>query len=949
MLPKFKSFRKLLLSQKTTKYANSKHIILDGDSLNMEKLSCISSGSHAIKLCEKSISKINSSRKIVDSIIRENKPVYGFNTGFGQFSKICIPNSNLEQLQYNLIRSHATGTGNLLPSEQSIRTAVLRVNTLARGHSGISLDTLDTLIQIINSKIVPFCPSQGTVGASGDLVPLAHIALGVIGEGLLLNPRSQQYEDALKVLNDFNIKPATLKAREGLSLINGTQFMTAIGSTALEKSINLIRTVNAISALSFTALKGHPTEFDERIGLIRPHPGQMAIAEVMRKLIPYGSILENANDCQSPYSLRCIPQVHGPVLETIIYVKELLEREMNSTTDNPLVFDYGTPNIISNGNFHGEYVAKALDMLAIYVHELGNISYPRIMRLLNKSKNNDLNTFLTYEEGLHSGMMTYENLAAALVSENKVHCTPASIDSLSTCADKEDHVSMGGYAARKSMTVVENVGKILTVELMAATKAITMRMENEPGFKLPKYLKNLHEKVMSISPPFKQDRYSKPEYDKIYELVMSGILWDDLLSEIDCEDKNSVFEIENKTKNKKKVDENLNLPQNFCGKSENAKDRIENSSRDKIFLISPIPSNEKDQIAYTKERIGQIQIGQISEIFIKSKNPITYEILKEKLKLKRHSTKNCFAILDLSQDDIGSRANFGKGHTSQLYPFKPFLEKLSNHPINSLNSHYINSILLLGSLDLSDLLSQCQNKNPNIPEERSLLTSCVKEVDKRTQAICDTIFETGSNVICLNGDNNNTLSLIGSLQRVYKKKVILIYLDIHSDCRNSSDGPHSGTWVTQSYENNWIEKSFLIGFSELHNNEACVENLIKYDVQFKDFTCQNIQSRQKTLKSSVEDIIKCVKENYKDSPVVLCIDGDTVSGMPASAGNTAVGFDHQYVYPAIYKLAKKLKIQALHVAELKPSLDPSKESAVGEFLMQVVYLFLKGSLASKKF
>lgn len=549
MFRDIKPFRKLLLSS-SLRYKFPKEIELDGNSLTLEKLACLgkTNGKHQIKLHENSISKIKSARKVVENIIQEKRPVYGFNTGFGQFSNICIDNSNLQQLQYNLIRSHATGTGSLVDLEQTRRTAILRVNTLVRGHSGISLETLTTLINVINANIVSYMPCQGTVGASGDLVPLSHIALGIIGEGLLYNPRSGRYEDASKVLSEFNIEPAILKAREGLSLINGTQFMTGVGSVALEQSINLVRSVCAISALSFTALKGHPTEYDERIGEIRPHPGQIAVAEMMRKLVPVGSIKENPHDVQSSYSLRCIPQVHGPALEMIEYVKNTLEIEMNSTTDNPLLFEKGQPQFVSSGNFHGEYVAKALDTLAIYVHELGNISYPRIMRLLNSSKSLGLNTFLTYEQGLSSGMMTYENVAAALVSENKVHCTPASIESLPTCADKEDHVSMGGYAARKAINVTENVAKILAVELMAATKAIYMRKEREEDFKIPKYLQNIYEKVIKISPPFFKDRYSKPEYDMILDYIMSGCLWEDVLSEIEktC-DLESIIN-ENKTK-----------------------------------------------------------------------------------------------------------------------------------------------------------------------------------------------------------------------------------------------------------------------------------------------------------------------------------------------------------------------------------------------------------------
>jgi histidine ammonia-lyase len=936
MLHDIKPFRKLLMSS-SLRYKFPKEIELDGSSLSLEKLSCLGSGKHQIKLNQNSILKIRSARKIVESIIEEKRPVYGFNTGFGQFSNICIENSNLQQLQYNLIRSHATGTGNLADLEQTRRTAILRVNTLVRGHSGISLETLNTLIKLINANIVSYMPCQGTVGASGDLVPLSHIALGIIGEGLLYNPNSRQYEDALKVLKEFKIEPAVLKAREGLSLINGTQFMTGVGSVALENSINLMRAVCAISALSFTALKGNPNEFDQRIGEIRPHPGQIAIAEIMRKLVPVGSILVNPHDVQSSYSLRCIPQVHGPTLEMIQYVKNTLEIEMNSTTDNPLLFEKGEPQFVSNGNFHGEYVAKALDILAIYVHELGNISYPRIMRLLNSSKSLGLNTFLTYEPGLSSGMMTYENVAAALVSENKVHCTPASIESLPTCADKEDHVSMGGYAARKAITVSENVGKILAVELMAATKAIFMRKEKEADFKIPKYLQSIYEKVIKLSPPFLKDRYSKQEYDQILEYIMSGRLWEDVFTEIEthCD----VETINND--NKIKINNNdMDSQSKSSGKNKEAN----------MIKLTPIPLNEKKHIIYTKERNNQIQIGESQDLvcsLIKNDEPITTEFLTEKLKAKKENSNNVFALVDLSQDDIGSRANFGRGHSSSLSPFKCFLEKLSNHPINRMNYDYINSLYLLGSLDLSDLLSECKDKNPNIPEERKTLISAVEEIDRRTQVICDAILATGSSVICLNGDNNNTLSLIASSYKNYKQKVVVIYLDIHSDCRDPNDGPHSGTWVTQGYNNNWIEKTFLVGFSELHNNETCVENLLKNKVEFRDYTCQKIQSGQTSIKSVVEDIINNVKTNYKDNPVVLCIDGDTVSGLPASAGNTVVGFPAFDVYPMIYRISSELNVKAYHIAELKPSLDATKESAVGEFLVQATYLFLKGSVDSK--
>jgi arginase family enzyme len=678
----------------------------------------------------------------------------------------------------------------------------------------------------------------------------------------------------------------------------------------------------------------------------------------MSKLVPIGSILVNPHDVQSPYSLRCIPQVHGPTLEMLLHIKEILEREFNSTTDNPLIFEYGTPRIISNGNFHGEYIAKALDVLAIYTHELGNISYPRIMRLLNKAKNKDLRTFLTYEEGLSSGMMTYENLAAALVSENKVHCTPASVDSISTCADKEDHVSMGGYAARKAVTVSDNVGKILTVELMAATKAIYMRKEEEVDFTIPPYLRKLYEKVIAISPPFIKDRYSKPEYDKIYEFIMSGQLWDEVLSQFDVDAEEGEISKEKNTfvpkinnnneiyKNKMEGREPKEVKE-VAKEARNSNDK-KSDSLGKEIKISPIPMNEQGHLIYTKERNNQTQIGQLPNLFIKSENSISAKDISEHLKAKKNDNEKVFAILDLSQDDIGSRANFGKGHSSPNYSIIPFLEKLSNHPVNKLNINYINSILLLGSLDLSDLISQCENLDVNVKENRDILINSVGEVDRRTQQVCDKILQSGSQIICLNGDNNNTFSLIASVEKAFKKKVVLIYLDLHSDCRDTNDGPHSGTWVTQAYENGLVEKAFLVGFSELHNNEACVNNLLKNNVEFVNYTAQKIQSGLTSIKSSVEEIVNIVKYNHIGHPVVLCIDGDTVCGLPASAGNTVVGFPHFEVYPMIYKLSNELDVKAYHIAELKPSLDVSKSSAVGEFLMQATYLFLKGSLDSKK-
>ena len=341
--------------RKFVKAINNKNIPkvieLDGNSLNLDKLKALELGNHKIALTNKSEEKILQSRKLIENICESQETVYGVNTGFGKFSNVNINNNDIEQLQVNIIRSHATGAGRVLPLHQARRIHALRINTLAKGYSGASMTTIKKLIEMFNANIVPYIPLQGTVGASGDLVPLSHIGLGLIGEGLLWNPNTKKYENAEKVLKQFSISPAQLKAKDGLSLINGTQFITGIGSIALENSINLIRAIHPIAAMSLCAMKNSHLPFDEKISMVRPHPGQLAISQIMtiftKELIKN---LKNADDCQDAYSSRCIPQVHGPVLEAIWNIKETFETEMNSSTDNPLVFENG--QIISGGNFH---------------------------------------------------------------------------------------------------------------------------------------------------------------------------------------------------------------------------------------------------------------------------------------------------------------------------------------------------------------------------------------------------------------------------------------------------------------------------------------------------------------------------------------------------------------------------------------------------------------------
>nr|CAD7585848.1 unnamed protein product [Timema genevievae] len=380
------------------------------------------------------------------------------------------------ELQYNLIRSHAAGVGTPLSPEKTRMLLALRINVLAKGHSGISLNTLNTLIAAFNASCLSMVPEQGSVGASGDLAPLAHLALGLLGEGEMWSPKTG-WENANKVLEAHGLKPLKLSAKEGIALINGTQLITSLGAEAVERAYIIALQADVVAALTLEVLKGTSRAFDSDVQLIRPHKGQIEVARRLRALLHsemYPSqIAESHRFCnrvQDAYTLRCCPQVHGIVHDTIDFVEGVITVEINSGTDNPIVFaDRG--EIISAGNFHGEYPAKALDYLAVGVHELASMSERRIERLVNPALS-ELPAFLVKDGGLNSGFMLAHCTAAALVSENKVLCHPASVDSLSTSAGTEDHVSMGGYAARKSLQVLDNVERVIAIELLAACQAI---------------------------------------------------------------------------------------------------------------------------------------------------------------------------------------------------------------------------------------------------------------------------------------------------------------------------------------------------------------------------------------------------------------------------------------------------------------------------------------------
>ncbi|XP_042201539.1 histidine ammonia-lyase-like [Callorhinchus milii] len=501
------------------------NIYLDGNNLTTEDLVSLGRGLYKIKLTEESEERIRQSRLLLENIVKENKVVYGITTGFGKFARTVIPHNKLKELQENLVRSHSAGVGKPLTPDRSRMLLALRINVLAKGYSGISLETLQQMIQAFNASCLSYVPEKGTVGASGDLAPLSHLALGLMGEGKMWSPKSG-WADAKYVLQAHGLKPITLKPKEGLALINGTQMITSLGAEAVERATAIARQADIIAALTLEVLKGTTRAFDSDIHELRPHPGQVEVAFRFRSLLGSdhhpSEIAESHRFCdrvQDAYTLRCCPQVHGVVNDTIAFVKNIIQTEINSATDNPMVFaERG--ETISGGNFHGEYPAKALDYLAIGVHELAAISERRIERLCNPSLS-ELPAFLVNEGGLNSGFMIAHCSAAALVSENKVLCHPSSVDSLSTSAATEDHVSMGGWAARKALRVIEHVEQVLSIELLAACQGI----EFLRPLKTTTPLEKVYDLVRTVVRPWIKDRFMAPDIEVVHRMLVEQKVW----------------------------------------------------------------------------------------------------------------------------------------------------------------------------------------------------------------------------------------------------------------------------------------------------------------------------------------------------------------------------------------------------------------------------------------
>jgi histidine ammonia-lyase len=502
-----------------TAAAHPAPVVLDGARLTLEELESVARTRRAVGLAPTAREGVVRSRAVVDEVVAKGAVVYGVTTGFGNFADVVIPRDRLRELQLNLVRSHAAGVGELLDEAETRALMLLRANVLAKGFSGVRPQTLDLLIAMLNAGIHPAIPSQGSVGASGDLAPLAHLALALVGEGSCLS--GGRTRPSREALSEAGLQPVVLEAKEGLALINGTQLMAAVTGLALAEAWRLARTADVTGALTLDVLKGTDVAFDPRIHAARPHPGQSASARNLRRLLQGSAIRESHRDCgkvQDAYSLRCIPQVHGAVRDALRFVESIVSVEINAATDNPMVFA-DTHELLSGGNFHGEPVALAADVLAIAAAELGSITERRVERLVNPALS-DLPAFLTREGGLNSGLMLAQVTAAALASENKVLAHPASVDSIPTSANKEDHVSMGVTAARKAARAVANTRRILAVEAIAACQAL----EFHRPLTTSRPLEAAYRGLRSSIPPLERDRVLSPDIEQSAEMVRAGLL-----------------------------------------------------------------------------------------------------------------------------------------------------------------------------------------------------------------------------------------------------------------------------------------------------------------------------------------------------------------------------------------------------------------------------------------
>jgi histidine ammonia-lyase len=497
-------------------------VSLTGEDLTVENVWAVAVEGAEAGLAETGRQRLVAARELVERVAveRPGEHTYGINTGFGRFVSKTIPPELAEELQLRLLRSHACGVGDPYPNEVVRAAMLLRANTLAKGYSGARPETVELLLECLNRGVTPIVPSRGSVGASGDLAPLAHLALPLVGEGAA-TVEGEALSGA-EALARVGLEPVRLRSKEGLSLINGTQFMAGVGALVLVRAGRLARAADIACALSLEALQGSRASFLPEVHELRPLPGQRSSAANVLRLLEGSAIIEAHRWCdkvQDAYSLRCAPQVHGASRDLLAYAEATVTVELNAATDNPLVLvEQG--ELVSNGNFHGQPVAFALDVTAMALAELASISERRVERLTNPSLSDGLPAFLTHDGGLNSGFMIPQYVAAALVSENKVLCHPAGVDSIPTSAGQEDHVSMGNASALKCLQVTANAERALAIELLAGAQGIEFLAPLEPGLGV----RAAHEFVRSLSPTVLEDRSLGGDIEAVAAAIRSGEL-----------------------------------------------------------------------------------------------------------------------------------------------------------------------------------------------------------------------------------------------------------------------------------------------------------------------------------------------------------------------------------------------------------------------------------------
>ncbi len=496
-----------------------------GERLSLEDLEAVARGTRSVVFEGPARQKVAAARRAIEKLCAAGDggpAVYGVNTGFGALAETRISSVQVRELQRNLLVSHATGVGVPLSVEETRAMILLRAQVLSLGHSGVRVELVDQLVLLLEKGVHPLIPSQGSVGASGDLAPLAHLALVLIGEGEVLAPDSGR-EDAKLALARAGIEPLVLEAKEGLSLINGTQYIVALGGLALLRAERLAKIADVAGAMSLEANKGTRVPFDARLMAIRPHPGQRDVASNLWRLLDESEIARSHQHCgrvQDAYSFRCMPQIHGASRDVFAFARGVLECELNSVTDNPSVFasDDGTAEVVSGGNFHGQPLGLALDAACMAVAELANVSERRVEQLVNPQLSSGLTPFLAKPGGLHSGFMISQVAAASLVSENKVLCHPASVDSIPSSAGREDHVSMASISAKKFRDVVSNVEKALSIELMVAAQGIEQRRPLRGA----RGVEAAHAAVRQLVMPLLEDRILYRDIEAIDQTLVRG-------------------------------------------------------------------------------------------------------------------------------------------------------------------------------------------------------------------------------------------------------------------------------------------------------------------------------------------------------------------------------------------------------------------------------------------